>query len=239
MNRLSLAATLLLGLVAAGCTAPAGVDPASATAAVDTASAPPVDATEPAAVALEGCGALDPSSIKPDDGRYDDWQGPLSGWPPQIAILESGESVESVASAQAKVEETIKVPLGRPPSGELRAVLVFEADAGHIVSQLFGPSPIEPSTTLPDFYADAGVELSQQPTTGATAQHVSGVIGSKLASIIKVGPHDAALTHGAPLETGVRPWGLYWSDGKSDYSVIGGVGAEVIVAFGRSLVCGS
>lgn len=240
MNRLGLATLLLLGLVAVGCTAPVGVDPASAPA-VDTSTPAPAS---PEPVALEGCGDWDlsdawgPADVASDAQRYEGWTGPLSGWPPRMAILDTGESVGNVASAQARVEESIKVPQGAPPSGRLLDVVLSETDAGHIVRQMFGTSPIEPKMTLTDFYTAGGVQVSQQPTTGTTAQRVRETVGPEDATIIGVGPHDAALIHGAPNEAGIRKWNIFWSDGKSDYSVVGGVEAEVVVAFGRSIMCG-
>lgn len=57
------------------------------------------------------------------------------------------------------------------------------------------------------------------------------------ATVIKVGQFDAAIVHSSPWPGGFRTWGVYFSDGLRDYSLILNVGADEIVSTAQSLFC--
>lgn len=90
--------------------------------------------------------------------------------------------------------------------------------------------------TVVDLVSRGGVYVFQQGARGIDAAVVLDTVGSRGGGLT-VGPYMAALVHGDPERNGVRPFGLYWSDGVRNWSVRGGVSGEDLVAFARSLYC--
>lgn len=220
--RPSLIFAFALAIIAAGCVAEArpGV---GGDAAVPTTPSPP-----PAAVS--GCGepiipAVDDSYADPATRR-----GPMV-YPP---ILGSG--ITRVPDLDA-LSGTAFVPLqpAAPADASLQLVLV---DADGVLRLYFGGPEITEGLTLPDFVAAAGIVVLEKPPAGQDAALVISTVGSR-AGRIDVGPYPGALVHADPVGPGVRTWNLYWSDGQRDWSIIGGVDPETVVALGRSVYCGA
>jgi hypothetical protein len=82
--------------------------------------------------------------------------------------------------------------------------------------------------TRPDFIRRLGVYLSESETSGQDAKLVVETVGDA-ATVIQVGPYDAALVHSSPFPGGFRTWNLYWSDSALDYAMIGNVAADDLI----------
>jgi hypothetical protein len=176
-------------------------------------------------------------AVPADEDKYADWTGPRSGWPPRRPILEMGVVVDSVAQARPRSGYAIQEPDSTPSGRPLQGVIVSESDDGSIIHQIYADRPISATETLPELYQGGGIQLTQQPTSGRTADAVAEAVGAVNVTIVGISRYDGALIHGTPLETEIRPWHLYWSDGAADYSVVGGRSDTDVVEFARSIYC--
>jgi len=101
----------------------------------------------------------------------------------------------------------------------------------------YGVDAIGDTATLDDFLATGGVLVNQWKSDGQTAQTVFDSVG-KRAVPVAVGPYPAAMVHGDEIQTKIRPFGLYWSDGTRDFSILAGVDRpETVIDLARSIYC--
>ncbi len=88
------------------------------------------------------------------------------------------------------------------------------------------------------FAAAGGIELDRDPIGAGTpfAGYLLSAFPDR-AGEVAIGPFKAALVWADPLESGVRPHNLYWSDDEYNYALIADRSAVEIVSLGRSMVC--
>jgi len=101
---------------------------------------------------------------------------------------------------------------------------------------LYGDAAVEPDVSLAGYRLGGGVALIAEATTGRDAAFLFRDVGER-AGLVKVGAYDAALLHGDEMATGRRAWGLYWSDGTTDYNATGEISPQALIRFVRSIYC--
>lgn len=227
------AAFVLIILIVAGCVR-AGAQPATNGPAQP--SELPVASLDAAGSADPGCEAWTSALEAPEPTPDGSPTGPLSGWPWEPPILATGEVRPTLAGLKAGSAAAL-APRTLPNRLTLQAVVLTPTDGATIVRQFFAPAPIGDAMTLTDFLTAGGVLMTQQPTIGGTAASVIENVGEANAQAVRLGASTAALIHGSPRQSGVRPWALYWSDGTSDFSLKGGVTSSDLMAIARSIYC--
>jgi hypothetical protein len=122
-----------------------------------------------------------------------------------------------------------------PPDGygEVLAVEITD-DPG--VQSFFATSEIGEKDTIIDFFARGGIAVRQYRARGIDASVVVAEIG-KRATLVGVGPYSAALVHADEIAPGLRPFHIYWSDGDSDWAIVGNVEQAVVIDMARSVAC--
>jgi hypothetical protein len=225
-------------IAASGCSARPGGAPLGLATEHPGGSSQAASATPVATKAANGCGPWDESLVSKDREFPADWSGPRSGWPTRPSIIETGRDVATVAEASAAMGRQVVVPAIDPPAKRVQTIVLTETEGALIVRLLYATTAVTQTETLPEFLARGGIDLSQQSTHGIGAEVVVDTVGLENVTLVEIGPYEAALVHGSPLETKVRPWGLYWSDGTSDYSVNGAGTSSEVIDLARSMYCG-
>jgi hypothetical protein len=180
----------------------------------------------------EGCGPSKLAQIGPQEAHFPEWGGPPL---PRIAQL-GGQT--SIAEARA---DGFDARIPSPTRVPIRVTIAVRASSDAEITELlsfFADASIEGSTTMADVIGGRGYLLEQRTTTGQDASVVRATLGG-LATTVQVGPHDAAITWAAPLTNGGRrPYGLFWSDSKYDWSLTAGFDSPGdVVDLARSLYC--
>jgi hypothetical protein len=153
---------------------------------------------------------------------------------PVVRLLDLGmvTTIEAVRSQGLDVQV---FEVGQP----LQAVLAQYRD-GHVkgVREYFGP-PIDDATTENSFISDGGVETTQSLTNGQDAASVYQYADQNHSAIAHSRPYDFAILWGNPLVLGgPPPYGVYWSDGKFDFSVNATADVpEDVLAMALSIYC--
>ena len=148
-------AFLLVACVAAG--TPAGET-----------TAPPASVAAPAAAVAVGCGDGDVTLPPPRDAAV-----PLTGVP-QIPILKGTEANTTLPQEVGEGIPVAHVPttyVGVPILQVNRISATGDPEAIDL-TVYYGSGPITEKTTLGDIYRSDGAVFSQNPTRGATGQHV-------------------------------------------------------------------
>lgn len=99
--------------------------------------------------------------------------------------------------------------------------------------------PIGPTMTSEEFFAAGGVLLltdSSDPEAGPYVGALDAELGDRVTTV-QVGRFAGALTWADPLSNGVRPHYLTWSDGATNFTLIGLRPAEEIVNAVRDVLC--
>jgi hypothetical protein len=132
---------------------------------------------------------------------------------------------------------TVLVP-ARAPEGLDRVLVLEDNRADRQGMRLYyGPVSVVGSMTIDDFLGAGGIVVSEWKSDGQSAQVVFDAVG-KRAIPVAIGPYDAAMVHGDEISTRIRPYGLYWSDGSRDFSILSGVDRpETTIDLARSIYC--
>lgn len=109
--------------------------------------------------------------------------------------------------------------------------------SGSGVYEYFASERISATTTFESFMATGGIELDSEPQGAQSVADIVAESAGERAIRVDIGPYSAALTWADPLANGVRTHDLYWSDGRTDFSLISVVSAAEVVNMARSLVC--
>lgn len=115
--------------------------------------------------------------------------------------------------------------------------LVREGTPGEAV-RWFLDHPIDSDLTLSGFLAEGGIVFSRSPSNGATAAGLASTLGER-AVTVDVGEYAGVLTWADPLNNGVRPHHLWWSDSENSYYLLADRSAVTVTNLARSMVCGS
>lgn len=111
-------------------------------------------------------------------------------------------------------------------------------DVGALVSYFAEDLPAD--TTLSEFVAKGGIQLSQQPsmTEGDVTftERLIVQLGDR-AVAVKVGTYPGATTWADPDVLGNRPHHVYWSTPEYDFALIGNRSAAQLVSVARQLAC--
>lgn len=127
------------------------------------------------------------------------------------------------------------------PSNTLDGLPLQWAAAGEAdtLYRYFLDRPHSADLTISTFLAAGGVEFDRDPARGESfAAYLLASEGER-AVAVDLGPYQAALTWADPLENGVRPHDLYWSDGMFNYGLIADRSAVALVNLARGMVCNS
>ena len=140
---------------------------------------------------------------------------------------------------QSQLREAENPLDGLVPDAELdRLPLRLALGDGESLYRYFLDRPIPETMTPEDFWASGGIQLEKDPQEGGDfAAFLLDELGDR-AVPIEVGDYRAALTWADPTPSGVRTHNLYWSDGTSNYALIGVRAPETLVTLARELVCG-
>ena len=90
--------------------------------------------------------------------------------------------------------------------------------------------------TRSEFLRLGGIEFDQDTGDGSFAKYLLDTFRHR-AVPVTIGSFEGAVTWGDPLADGVRPHGVYWSDGKYNYSLIADRSAADLVSLARDIVC--
>lgn len=152
---------------------------------------------------------------------------------------------KAISEPSAAVELGVPVVTPRLPSGMTVRLTTFTAGGNGgketggspaYVAMYLSPVPIAENDSLYDIFTYGGGQIIEAEASGQDAALVRNTIGD-LATIIRVGDYDAALTHSDPYPGGSRTWALYWSDGKLDYTINMNTSAAVVIATAQSIYC--
>jgi hypothetical protein len=176
-----------------------------------------------------GCGPVEePPATKKDYGRVEEQSGPSAG----PALQDVGEAVtRDEARALGYRALTPKDPKGRT---EILRRMLPPAYATFLSRE-----PIGASTTLTKLIASGGAIIIERPTEpGPTIVERASAWLKAGAVPVKIGDYDGVISHGDEIASGVRPFGLWWTDGEHDWSIRAGFddGRDVI-ELARSMVC--
>lgn len=224
----------LPAILAIGCTAVPG---ASTRPEPSADGAPPGAAT---VAAGPGCFVPEIPGDTPGDhaevvGRY--------GSPTYPPILQIGTKVESLADA--KLSAMAPIALTRTPDGLPAQAILFteKLDADETdgklnpqVTTVFSKTEVGPNETIVDVLRHGGAIFQQTVSYGQDSGLVRETVGEH-ATIVKVGDIDAALVESSTWPGDFRSHGLYWSDGRLDFSLIIGGSSEEAVKVAQSLYC--
>jgi hypothetical protein len=142
----------------------------------------------------------------------------------------------------AELTGGLSIPTVPTASGpfSIRQVAVQGGDASGALADLlivvYSSSTLDPSATVVDLFAQGGAIVKMEPTTGHDGKLVAGVAGSR-ASLVSVSEFEAALIQSDEIAPGLRQWGIYWSDGKIDYSIESSGSAHDVVVAARAMMC--
>jgi len=147
--------------------------------------------------------------------------------------------VEASSPSDAKVVGLkLVLPRTTPPDIRVVLTLVDQRDGEPAGLRVYyANDSILAKTTASDFLAAGGVVLNEHQPDGRDAQTISDTVG-KRAMPVTVGSFHGVLIHGDEVKAGVRPYGLYWSDGEREFSLLAGVKDPApIIDFARSIYC--
>lgn len=156
-------------------------------------------------------------------------------------LSQTGRVVISIDDPKVPVQT---VGIGQTLLGKPLTLLVALEDppgtGGTLTREIrayYGPANAA-DLTVDAFLSAGGVIIGEASTTGRDATFVIGSVG-KRAATVGVGPYVAALVHADPLADGTRPYGLYWSDGTLDLSIVAGdLAPESVIGIARAFYCG-
>jgi hypothetical protein len=177
-----------------------------------------------------GCDAVALPALGPKQADAPSWGG--SAFAPPVYIGYQWSLADVRASGfDAMVPTEVPVPM---------QVVMTNTKTGQITEMraYFAADTPTEDTTLWELIEDGGMLFSQRHTIGNDAARVRRAVKGR-AKIVQIGPHDAALIWGSPFfQGGRRPYGVYWSDGTFDFSLIAGLETpEQTVAVARSTYC--
>ena len=115
---------------------------------------------------------------------------------------------------------------------------LFERRATDSMLAYFGRRDLSLAGSEVDFLSAGGVIVKQTVSQGLDGPRLAAETRSAI--LLQVGPYTGALIHGDETSPGLRPMGLWWSDGESDWSVRAAIGlheSSVLIDLGRSLYC--
>jgi hypothetical protein len=145
---------------------------------------------------------------------------------PEIAISSRSGGPDSVPSGMS-------VPSGSIDGRDLR--WVDSSSTG--TYQYFLDQPMGKDVTPDAFLAMGGIQYGQEPANGESfAGYLIDVLGER-AVAVKIGQYAGALTWADPLPNNVRSHNVYWSDGTTNFALIGDRPAAEMVTLARKLVC--
>lgn len=128
----------------------------------------------------------------------------------------------------------VKAPPNGPSEKPLREVLwVPEENA---VSLVYSPADATVGLSTTEFLRTGGIVLIQLPFAGQDAKTVLSAVTRNVWEV-DVGTHPAALVWGDPVAEDVRPFGLYWADGESQWVLRGAVAPDELINLARSIYC--
>jgi hypothetical protein len=124
------------------------------------------------------------------------------------------------------------------PSGTRVVLTLVDQRAGEPtgIRVYWGSSRIGAQATLADFLASGGVMLNEHQPDGRDAPTIAATVG-KRAMPVAVASFEGVLIHGDEVKPGVRSYGLYWSDGKREFSLLGVPDPAPIIDLARSIYC--
>ncbi len=97
--------------------------------------------------------------------------------------------------------------------------------------------------TFFEFLDRGGIFYMAEPTIGMDAAKVIRILKNEqnvevLPPTVRVADYDAVLIHSDPiLRDDLRPYALYWSDGRYDYTLEADADRADLVALARTLYC--
>lgn len=221
-------------LLIAGCTAVPGASegalPASALPAASTTVVVEPTVATPHGSGREGCTASDLGALKDDGYIRSDQQ---RGRAPLTPLTSFGEVVDGVGSIQGVSYQ----PLAPRETPTLPLSLAMSQPAGDIIALIYSPKPLADGASRLDLYANGGLMVLQQPAELPDGKTVFDST-ERNRWLFRVDAHDAALIWGDEVASGVRPFGLYWSDGERSWSIVGTQGPDILIDMARSIYCG-
>jgi hypothetical protein len=180
-----------------------------------------------------------PADGPPDGGGSSGYGDPVFG-----PILATGTRVDSIT--ESLVSAFAPVLPSRGPNGLQVTGLTFnannDADASDselnpTLTVLFTKAPVKVADTFLDVVGGGGAILTETATYGQDAALVKDTLG-EFATLLKIGPYDAALVESSPYPGGFRAHSLFWSDGRLDFSLIVNGSSEEVVKSAQSMYCG-
>jgi hypothetical protein len=120
-------------------------------------------------------------------------------------------------------------------------VVVSDNHGGETVEEIrlyYAADLPDSATTLVDLIEHGGMMFTQSKSIGNDAATVQHEVGDR-ATIVQVGPYDAALIWADPFfDGGRRSFNLFWSDGSYDFGLRAGLETpEQTVGVARSTYC--
>lgn len=201
-------------------------DPLSLATATDQAQSTSPDAVESPP---PGCGEL--AEITDTDRPFVRVEDMLTG------IAYGAIRDDRIAATTAEAQDRgFVAALPRDDKG-LGSVYRTLNGGGEMVTYL-SRTPLGPHDTLVDLLRDGGVLILERKGGGgevvASAKHTYG----KAAALVQIGPYEGVLAHGDEMASGLRAFGLWWSDGRTDWSMRSGLAdPRDTVELARSMVC--
>lgn len=227
--------------VIAGCVAPAAVDSQvapSALASPASTMAPPRPTASPTEEVVPGCGPGEEIAIPEEYVPYAGMYGQGVDQPLTIGKDRALSDASLIGVAGLR-------PIMPREVGGLRLLGMYERDVLPSAWAFYHADPLPVAGTTGDFLRAGGVIVKQEPTQGVDGPAAARITeenteGRRHATLVQVGEYEAALVYGDEVYPEVRPVGLYWSDGETDWSIradSGLVSSGVVIDLARSMYC--
>jgi hypothetical protein len=176
-----------------------------------------------------------PKEQAPDEGELAA-QRSQPRYPP---LLSAGSTVSGTDADDVRYLDA-KAPPAAPDGFETVTTIYNASKPGAADGELitvYTADRLAEGDTFLDVIGAGGAIFIQRPTIGNDAALVKETIGDA-ATLVPLGDLTAAVAESTTRPGNLRSYGMYWSDGKLDYSIESGGGFEEVVRLGQSLYCG-